>query len=392
MSNLRICIIGSSIAGISAAAAAHKENPQAEIHIFTEDTHLPYYRQRLAEVLLDPAAARRLLIHPAEWYKEHGIHIRLGSRVNAITPESKSLRLSDGSEERYDKLIIATGSRSFLPPIQGIDLPGIHSLWTMDQALELSARLHESCRHAVVIGGGLLGLEAAHVCSKLGIQTHIIEHNPRLLARQLDEKASSLLQEQIRRLGIDILLDADVEHFEAGADGQVARVCLKDGRCCEADLVLVSTGVRARLELIDGLDVHIDRCLYVNERMETGLPDIYAAGDCVCLEGRWYGLWSIAKSQGETAGANAAGGDKVCHMPVPPYIVNTMDTRIASAGLIDTSGTDYTAQITVDEVQLTYDRRNYLGTNLLGFILLGDTKPFSLLAKDLQETSRRAQL
>ena len=148
---------------------------------------------------------------------------------------------------------------------------------------------------------------------------------------------------------------------------------------------MVATGVRARLELFDGEEIAIDRRFVTNNKMETSLPDIYAAGDCALMDGLWYGLWSVAMREGKTAGINAAGGDAVCTIPSPPYLVNTMETRIASAGNIAPKDSEISSRIHFDETQLTYDRRNFLGESLVGYILLGDTTPFSMLSRELQE-------
>lgn len=388
MAGTKILIIGSSIAGVSAAEAARKQDSQAEICIVSEDQNLPYFRPRLCEVLSDPSGKDKLDLHPAAWYEERRIDLLAGQKVLKVDEAAKRVQIEYGRELEYDRLIIASGSRSFVPPIEGRDLKGVHTLWTMAQALDLSERLNHA-RHAVVIGGGLLGLEAAYACRQRGVHTAILELSDRLLKRQLDRKASDLFLQQVERLDIQVIRDAGEMKILPDESGEhIGSVQYGSGETIPCDLLIISTGVRPRLEMLNVDHFEINRCLVVNDRAETSVKDVYAAGDCAIMDNRWYGLWSIAKLQGATAGINAAGGDRVCHMPVPPYMVNTMETRIASAGQV-TSDNDsddvLSSQINMDEVQLTYDRRNYEDNRLLGFILLGDTKPFSLLNRQLKE-------
>jgi NAD(P)H-nitrite reductase large subunit len=130
--------------------------------------------------------------------------------------------------------------------------------------------------------------------------------------------------------------------------------------------------------------ISIDRRFVVNNRLETDIPNVYAAGDCAVMDGIWFGLWPVSVKEGKAAGTNAAGGDEICVIPTPPYLVNTMETRVASAGIIDPEDESIISQIQVDEAQLNYDRRNFKEGALVGYVLLGNTTPFSMLSRELQ--------
>ena len=384
MSERTIIIIGSGIAGLSAAEAARKQDPDVKIILLSEDTYLPYHRPRLPSVVMEPEMIDRVFLHDQAWYDERQFDLRLGASVNSVDVENQRVELSDLSTLKYDKLILATGSRSFLPPMPGNDLPGVFTLWTLDDAKAIS-NFVEKARTAVVIGGGLLGLEIAYALKKRGLDTTILERGQALLSRQLDARASAMFQEQVERLGIKVRKEASTAEIIADPEtGKVSSVKLTDGSVIATDLVLVSTGVRARTETMDGVDIEIDRRFVTNNRMETNIPNVYAAGDCALMDGIWYGLWSVSTREGRVAGANAAGGDEICVIPPPPYLVNTMETRVASAGDIAPKGPEVTSQISFDETQLTYDRRNFIGDRLVGYILLGDTTPFSMLSRELQ--------
>lgn len=388
MSKLSIVIIGSSIAALSAAEAARRQDPEAQLTLLSEDAYFPYYRQRLCEVLEDPENAAKLYLHPQGWYAEQGFDLRLLSKVTAVLPDEKRLRLADGKTLPYDRLILATGSYSFIPPTKGSELDGVETLWTMADALRIEKRLAR-VKTAIVVGGGLLGLEAAYALERRGIKTSILERAPRLMMRQLDERAAELFTARVEQEGAEVNTNAIIQEIYAGAPGKVGGVRLEDGSDFPADLLIVSAGVRARLDALGDAGLEAERCITVDECMRTNVPDIYAAGDCVCFDKRWYGLWSIAKAQGEVAGANAAGGDRHYVMPVPPYMVNTMGTRIASAGMIEESqlGSAEAERLHADieeKVELfQYAKKIYCGDKLCGFVLLGDTKAFGALNKEL---------
>ncbi len=385
MADQRIVVIGSGIAGLSAAESARKTDPGLEIIIFSENPHLPYQRPRLPGVIMDPESAGKIVLHPESWYQERNIDLRRGVVVKHVDPERQLLELGNGSTFHYDKLILATGSRSFIPPVKGSELEGVFTLWTLDDALAISEYI-KTAKTGLVIGGGLLGLEAAYALKQRGLDTSILERGKALLARQLDERASAMFQEQVERVGVKVVKNAVTKEILADpATGKVSSVLLEDGMSVPADIVLVATGVRARLEVMDGTGVAVDRCFVVNNRMETSIPNVYAAGDNAVMEGQWYGLWPVSMREGKVAGANAAGGHETCVIPTPPYLVNTMETRIASAGDIAPSDPEISSQIHFDETQLTYDRRNFLGDKLVGYVLLGDTTPFSMLSRELQQ-------
>lgn len=390
MPSNRILIIGSSIAGLSAAEAARAKDPECEIVILSEDSHPPYLRQRLCEVLEDPSKAEKLIMHPAQWYETHRFDLRLRQQVVGIIPAEKAVLLKGGESIHYDRLILATGSSSFIPPIKGADLPGVETMWTMADALRIEAQI-DKARRSIVIGGGLLGLEAADTLHRRGHESFILERLPRLMMRQLDERSAQMFAAQVEQEGTHVTTDARITEIYAGPSGRAAGVRLEDGSEFGADLILISAGVRARTEYLAGSGVLVDRLIPVDNHMRTNIENIYAAGDCASMDSRWYGLWPIARLQGAIAGENAAGGDKPCVMKVPPYLVKTMGTQIASAGMVEEASLsrDTLEQLHRDIMEnselFQYAKKLYIGDTLSGFVLLGDTKAFSSLTRQLGE-------
>lgn len=371
-----IVIVGGGIAGLSAAEAARKADPEAEITILSEEGDQTYYRLRVAEVLADPAMAEKLYVHPAAWYDEQKVHWELRSEMTALDPEAHTLTLKDGRTVHWDKLIYTCGSTSFLLPIEGFGGEACFTLWSLESARHFAAEIREKgLKTCAIIGGGLLGLEAAWQLHLGGVKVKILERAPHLLQRQLDDRASALLEKYIETFGMEVVLNADSKRIEHSEDGsRCTRIVLADDREVACDAVLLSVGVRANTAVAEEAGLKIGRRICVNDKMETVLPDIYAAGDvCEVDNGYWFGLWSISKAEGAVAGANAAGGDKHFEKVVPPYIVNTMKTRIVSQGQIpEEEGDGFRFEVEVDEAAYSYKKLVYKDDKLVGFILLGD--------------------
>ena len=371
-----LVIIGSGIAGVAAAEAARKENPDLKISIVSSDQYLPYYRLRLAEVLAKPEQADKLYLHDSDWYAERCINLILDNSVAHLDPHAKKLTLQDGQAMSYDKLIIAAGSHSRLPQIPGQDRPGAYTLWTLEDAKKMSEAIaQKGMKSCAVIGGGLLGLEASWQLHQRGLEVTIIERGDHLMINQLNLEASELLEDYIDSLGIKLLKDADTASIDGpGEDGQMTGLSLKDGRKVECDAVLISIGVIANTDFAKEAGLAIGRRIKVDREMKTSAPDIFAAGD-VCEvdeEGYWFGLWSISMAQGKVAGTNAAGGFTTFDKVIPPYIVNTMGTRIVSQGhgMKDTDA-DYRQEVSKDPETHDYKGLAYQGDALTGFVLIG---------------------
>ncbi len=387
-----ILILGSGIAAVSAAQAARKENSQAKITIYTDDKNLPYYRLRLLELVADSANKEKLFLHPASWYEDQDIALVQGHKARELLAEDKKVLFENGISASYDRLILATGSSSFVPPIEGKELPGIYTLWTMDDA-HILEKAAESSKHAVVVGGGVLGLETAHALAGRGLEVALIDRTPILMNRQLDKQGAELFTRMVEKLGIQFIGSANTNAFVAGKDGRVSQVLLDDGKSIEADMVVVSTGVYANTAFIKPGTLRIDRKIEVNRSMQTSNPFIYAAGDVASVEKSWYGLWQVSMAQGKVAGTNAAGGNATYEPTVPPYRVATMGTQIVSAGVYDEEviRRDYPekadffeSEVVEDEDHGIYRKLTYCDGNLCGYILIGDVKDQVKLQKDLK--------
>ena len=306
----RYIILGGGIAALSAATAIRKHDPSGLIVMLTEENALPYARTMLTKQLMKDVSPAGLALRSAAWYDAPGRDILplTGRKVAAIDPQGKTVTLADGLVFPYDKLIYALGARCFIPAFTGNDHAHVVAVRTAEDAARV-CEMAKTARTAAVIGGGVLGLEAAWALHREGLAVAVVEFAPRLMPRQLEEEESARVGAAIEAAGAKLYLSASA----AGYDGNT--LTLQDGRNIPADMVIVSAGVRANAEIAQAAGIRVERKILVDERMQTSAPDIYAAGDCA-EHGVSYALWSEASEMGEVAGTNAAGGEAI-YKPVP---------------------------------------------------------------------------
>ena len=273
----KFVIIGASAAGITAADEIRKLDQNAAITMISKEEVKGYYRPRLSEMLSnDKISAEQITFKNDQWYADRKINLLLNQTVRGIDPVTKQVNLEDGTDIPYTKLIIASGAEVFVPPFSGRDKEGVFTLRHLKDMQNIKENA-KGKKNAVVIGGGLLGLEAANGLKGLGLNVSVLEHNKRILPRQLDPEASSLLEEKVDKYGIKFLKNASTKEI-VGTD-KLEGILLESGETIAADLLIISTGVNPNTAFAKGTDLEIKRAIVVNEKMETSLADIYAAGD-----------------------------------------------------------------------------------------------------------------
>ncbi len=382
----KIVIIGAGIAGITAAEAARKQDADASISVISRELYLPYYRLRICEIIDNPAITNSLSLHPAAWYSDRRIDVMLDQHVEKIVSDNNEVILADGSRLPYDALVLCSGSESFKPTLKGIDRPGVYTIWTITDALRIEVALRQ-VKNAVVIGGGLLGLEAAYHFKRKGTETTIVEKLPRLLANQLDETGSEIFARKVKGFGVKVITSGDIvsiEGIDASDDSPARRIVFADGSTIETELVLVSIGVRANTFLAQSAGLDAGKRIETDDRMQTSAVGIYAAGDAAEPHHFWFGLWSVSREQGRVAGTNAAGGDAVFDRHIPPYLLNTMETKVAVLGEQGSlSEPQYELDVLMDTNSGNYRKLVYREGIFRGFMLIGDTRAFAKLSKDV---------
>lgn len=363
----RTIIIGGGIAGVSAAEAIHALQPSADITLISDEGNLPYFRMSLTRYLAGEVEREKLSLHDKQWYLQNHITILLKTHVDAIDPEAKQISLADGQKLSYDKLILASGSHPNVPPFPGKDLEGVQTLRTLEDA-DLIMNVARNHAKVVCIGGGLLGLEVAGAVARQGADVTVLEGLDWLLPRQLDAQASAILKEKIEDLGIKVIVPAMTKALHG--DGKVESVELADGQVLPADLVLISTGVSANLELAKSAGLAVNRGVLVNEHMVTSNPDILAAGDLTEFHGRCYGLWMPAKNQGTIAGQNAAGKDANFSGDPPSTRLKVLGVDVFSIGQFSPSSEE--DKLVAESKNGAYKSFLFRDGKMIGSILLGD--------------------
>lgn len=304
METKKYIIIGSGAAGVSAAEEIRKNDADAQIQIISKDTEIPYNRPKLTKSINDLGlCAEKIAIHPSDWYEQQNIQLLLNTEIMHIDAAAKTVTDSNDSTYSYDSLILATGASCFVPPIQGSDTEGVVTIRTIEDVKKIQTALADKNR-VLLIGGGVLGLEAAWGFLQLKKEVTVLEAMPRLMPRQLDEEASAVLQNLIVSKGASIHTGIRIERIEKEDDGLHVST---DQGVFICDLIVVSAGVRASVSLAKEAGIAIDRSIVIDEKAQTSIPDIYACGDCAQFQGVNYSLWSQALNEGMAAGSNASG-------------------------------------------------------------------------------------
>ena len=380
----RIIIIGNGIAGITALKAIREVDKDSEIFIFGEEKFYPYNRIKLSKNLFDELSEGSILLQKKDWYDENKINIYIGKQVTKINVENKEVVLCDESVFKYDKLLLANGARNNKPPIDGIEKEGVFSLRTLQDAWDIKNQI-EKGENAINIGGGIQGLETTWNLQQHGIKVSIIEIQSRLMPNQLDERASQILQEAVQEFGINIYLNTRVDKIVSS--NAVEGVVTNSGEFLPCQKVIYSAGIKPNIEIVQDTPVKYGKGIIVNEKMETNIDNVYAAGDVAELDNFVAGLWNISIGHGKVAGYNIAGKDILYKNIVPVTTLNAFGISLFSMGCIDETKS---TKILIDEdIKIKEYKKIFIKNNkIMGAIMIGDTKKSPLLKSAIEkETS-----
>ena len=365
----RLVVVGNGMAGMACVEQILKHAPRFDITVFGDETHVNYNRVLLSSVLAGEKAADDIVVNPLEWYRQNQIDLRAGVRIVDVDAEAKTVTGDDGSVTGYDVLLLATGSTAWFPKIEGLDKDGVFAFRTLDDTRELMRRAGPQTR-AIVIGGGLLGLEAARGLQVQGCQVTVVHLMPTLMERQLDRDGGHYLLGKMEDLGIKVLLGRTTTAVLG--NGHVEGVALSDDSCLEADLVVVAAGIRPNVELAYKAGLHVNRGIVVNDHMETSSPDIFAVGECVEHRGVCYGLVAPLFEQGKVLAATITGNKG------PTYTGTVQAAKLKIMGVDVFSAGDWSEQNSEpvrfeDRALGIYKKLTVRDGKLAGVILVGDT-------------------
>ena len=376
-------ILGGGAAGFYAASAIRERDRTGSVIMISDEPYRPYNRPMLTKSIMAELDGEQIAIEDESWYEENKIRLLLEKQVEAIDTENKEVILSDGLKLTYTKLIYALGSECFIPPIKGKDKKEVISIRRLEDTKKIGAMLPK-VKNVVVIGGGVLGLEAAWEMKKAKCHVTVLEAAPLLMGRQLDQGAADMLK--LISEGKDIQIHTGAQITEILGEEHVTGVQLAGGEIFPADLVIVSAGVRANIAAASQAGIETDRAVVVNEHMETSIPDIYACGDCAQYQGINYAIWPQAMEQGKVAGANAAGEPLVYKGVSAALNFHGMGTALFAAG--DNGKNSNLVYKTVefkDMGKKQYRKYYFLTNRLCGVILIGDVSAMAKMTQLLEQ-------
>ncbi|RJG27450.1 NAD(P)/FAD-dependent oxidoreductase [Massilia cavernae] len=389
-----LVVVGNGMAGMRTVEELLKLTPDTyDITVFGAEPHVNYNRILLSPVLAGEKDAEDIVLHTREWYRDNGITLHAGDPVVAIDRSRRLVRSQSGLEVRYDRLLLATGSRPFIVPVPGKDLPGVvgfRDLGDVDTMLEAA----RSGGRAVVIGGGLLGLEAANGLQRRGMDVTVVHVTDSLMNQQLDKPASLMLKNALERKGLRFLLDAHTVEI-AGGD-KVRRVAFKDGSEIPADLVVMAAGVRPNIELARDSGVHCERAIVVDDTLQTYDPRVYAVGECVQHRSATFGLVAPIWEQARVCAAHLAGAGH------RRYVQEATATRLKVTGIElysvgDLIGGEGSEDLVLrDQRRGIYKRLIVENDRIRGAVLYGDVQDgpwyFDLIRSGTNIASMRSRL
>lgn len=386
MKKMKLVMVGNGMAGVRTLEELLKIAPDLyDITVFGAEPHPNYNRILLSPVLAGEQTVDEIILNPLSWYEENGIDLQLGKKVVDVDRRRRIVKAADGTEVEYDRLLLATGSNPFILPVPGKDLQGViayRDIADTNTMIEAAAKY----KHAVVIGGGLLGLEAANGLMLRGMNVTVVHIMPWLMERQLDDVAGKLLQQSLENRGLKFLIGAQTQALIPDKDGRVMAVQFKDGSEIPADLVVMAAGIRPNTELAEKIGLHCNRGIVVNDTMQTITdPRIYSVGECAAHRGIAYGLVAPLFEQGKVCATHLA------EFGIGRYSGSQTSTKLKVTGIDLFSAGNFMGGKDCEEIVMSdpyggvYKKLVIKDDKLVGACLYGDTVDGSWYFKLLRE-------
>ncbi|MFT4035281.1 MAG: nitrite reductase large subunit NirB [Patulibacter sp.] len=369
---LRILVVGGGIAAQSVIEALRDRDTTAHITMVCEEPRLPWDRVSLSHLLID-GAAEELQLRPAAWYEDHGVEVRIGARVTQLDAARKLAHTSDDETIAWDRCILATGSDALIPPIPGIGQEGVVAFRSPEDCEAIQAA-SDARKPAAVIGGGLLGLEAARGIAARGAKVTVVHLMDRLMERQLDANAAALLAPAMQELGVEVLLEKSTSMIR-GEGGRVTGLDFADGSTLDAELVVVAIGIKSRTDLAKDAGLEVGRGIVVDDRLQTSAPDVFAVGECAEHRGMVYGIVAPIHDQTQVC------ADAVLGAPEAAYTGSVLSAKLKIMGvdLVSIGAAEGSGATVEDREARSYRKLVVQDGRLVGAVLMGDIKGHELL-------------
>ncbi len=389
MKKLKLVMVGNGMAGVRTLEELLKVAPDLyDISVFGAEPHPNYNRILLSPVLAGEQTLDEIVLNSWDWYKENHITLHAGKKVVEVDRVKRVVKADDGTAEPYDRLLLCTGSNPFILPVPGKDLPGVIAYRDIADT-EAMIEAAKKYKNAVVIGGGLLGLEAANGLMRRGMNVTVVHVMPTLMERQLDAVAGKMLQKSLEDRGLKFLIGAQTQELVAGADGRVAAIKFKDGTEVAADLVVMAVGIRPNTALAEAMHLHCNKGIVVNDTMQTTTDArIYSVGECAAHRGIAYGLVAPLFEQAKVAANHLA------QFGIGRYSGSLTSTKLKVTGIDLFSAGDFTGGPDTEEIVMSdplapgggvYKKLVLKDDKLIGACLYGDTVDGSWYFKLLRD-------
>jgi nitrite reductase (NADH) large subunit len=390
MKKHKLVMVGNGMAGCRTIEELLKLTPDLyDITVFGAEPHPNYNRILLSPVLAGEMTLPDIVLNDLSWYRDNGITLHAGKMVTKIDRKARRVVASDGTEAEFDRLLLATGSSPFILPVPGKDLPGVIAYRDIadTEAMIEAAKCHQ---HAVVIGAGLLGLEAANGLRLRGMDVTVVHLAEWIMERQLDKTAADLLKKSLEAKGLKFLLGKQTAELVAGESGRVAAIRFKDGEAIPADLVVMAVGIRPNTALAESAGIRCERGIVVDDTLQTFDPKIYAVGECAAHRGTAYGLVAPLFEQAKVCANHLA------QFGIGRYSGSVTSTKLKVTGIDVFSAGNFTGNDKTEEIVLSdpsggvYKRLVIEGDRLVGAVMYGDTADgawYFQLLKDKQNIS-----
>ncbi|GAB3019884.1 NAD(P)/FAD-dependent oxidoreductase [Natronobiforma cellulositropha] len=380
-------IIGDGISGSSAAETLREEDPDSEITVITDEGEPLYNRILIKEHAKGKLPEAPISIHDEAWYEDRDITLSLDTHVTTVDTDEKVVRIHDGSDVSYDKLLIATGGTPTQLPVPGSDAEGVLHFWTFQDARRIKEYAEEA-EQAAIVGAGLLGIDFAAVCGAQGVEGNYLMRGDRWWRYALSSEGAEIMHQGMRDVGVEPVFDSGLDHFETDDDGQVTAAVDPNGERYPCDFAGVAIGLTFNTEFLHDVDLEMDNGIVVDQYMQTNLEDVYAAGDLTRFydvllgEHAQNGSWGSAKEQGRIAGTNmAADGETEGFEWVSSYSITHFDFPFLSFGH-PTLGDDHAERKYSDT---EWRRIAFKDGKIVGGVLIGDLAPQSKFKQLMRE-------
>jgi len=392
MKKMKLVMVGNGMAGVRTLEELLKLTPDLyDITVFGAEPYPNYNRIMLSPVLAGEQGIQDIILNDIDWYKKNNITLHLNKKVVHIARKNKVVVAEDGTEAEYDRLLLATGSSSFILPVPGKELAGVIGYRDIQDTNAMIAAA-EKYKHAVVIGGGLLGLEAANGLALRGMDVTVVHIMPWLMERQLDENSAKMLQSALEAKGLKFMLEQQTQELVSDGHGRVKSIRFKDGSEIPADLVVMAVGIRPNVALAEAAGIYCNRGIVVSDTMQTYDPSIYAVGECVSHRGIAYGLVAPLFDMAKVCANHLA------RMGIAYYQGSVTSTKLKVTGVDlfsagNFTGSDETNEIVMQDVTGGRYKKLVLNNDkLIGAVMYGDTKDSSWYFQMIRDGKNVAEI